>query len=95
MEAPIESGILPVGKGFSFVGNGSLRHCASESMVLDSQMPAAIFCRNVGLSVSSYGPPPAIMSNALFSVVTLEQGADTWREWRHHCIGASDAPVNT
>lgn len=28
-----------------------------------------------------------------FTIVTLEQGTDAWRGWRHNGIGASDAPT--
>ena len=31
------------------------------------------------------------MSTTHFTIVTLEQGSDAWREWRHNGIGASDA----
>ena len=31
------------------------------------------------------------MSTSHFTIVTLEQGSDAWREWRHKGIGASDA----
>ena len=31
------------------------------------------------------------MNATHFTIVTLEQGSDTWREWRHKGIGASDA----
>lgn len=31
------------------------------------------------------------MSTTHFTIVTLEQGSDAWREWRHKGIGASDA----
>jgi putative phage-type endonuclease len=31
------------------------------------------------------------MSTSHFTIVTLQQGTDAWREWRHRGIGASDA----
>lgn len=31
------------------------------------------------------------MSTTHFTIVTLEQGSEAWREWRHKGIGASDA----
>src|SRR5215207_4836206 len=31
------------------------------------------------------------MNTTHFTIVTLEQGSDAWREWRHKGIGASDA----
>jgi len=31
------------------------------------------------------------MSTPHFKIVTLEQGTQAWREWRHNGIGASDA----
>lgn len=33
------------------------------------------------------------MNTTHFTIVTLEQGSDAWREWRHKGIGASDAPT--
>ena len=31
------------------------------------------------------------MNTTHFTIITLEQGSDAWREWRHNGIGASDA----
>jgi putative phage-type endonuclease len=43
------------------------------------------------MEVQSWKPANWNMNSPHFTLVTLEQGTDAWRSWRHNGIGASDA----